>query len=151
MKLVLYQPQIPPNTGTIARLCAATMTALHLIEPLGFSIDDKHLKRAGLDYWKHVDIAVWKDWEAFLAAVSPVRLIMTSARNGVSYQDFAFQAEDSIVLGPETQGLPARLLADAAHLVRIPIWGSVRSLNLSNAASILLYEAYRQTGVLVGR
>jgi tRNA (cytidine/uridine-2'-O-)-methyltransferase len=151
MNIVLYQPQIPPNTGTIARLCAATMTPLHLIEPLGFSIDDKHLKRAGLDYWKHVDVSVWKGWEAFLGAVRPSRLIMTSARNGISYDEFIYRAGDTIVLGPETQGLPARILADAVHLVRIPIWGSVRSLNLSNAASILLYEAYRQTGGLVGR
>jgi tRNA (cytidine/uridine-2'-O-)-methyltransferase len=151
MNLVLYQPQIPPNTGTIARLCAATATPLHLIEPLGFSIDDKHLKRAGLDYWEHVDVSVWPDWEAFLGAVRPARLIMSSARSGTAYQDFAYRKGDTIVLGPETQGLPARFLQNTSHLVRIPIWGNVRSLNLSNAASILLYEAYRQTGGLVGR
>jgi tRNA (cytidine/uridine-2'-O-)-methyltransferase len=151
MNLVLYQPQIPPNTGSIARLCAATATHLHLIEPLGFSIDDRHLKRAGLDYWEQVDLSVWPDWGTFLKEGSPSRLVMSSARRGTAYQDFAFLAGDTIVLGPETQGLPARMLDGAPHLVRIPIWGRVRSLNLSNAASILLYEAYRQTGGLVGR
>ena len=151
MNLVLFQPQIPPNTGTIARLCAATGTPLHLIEPLGFSIDDKHLKRAGLDYWIHVDVSVWPDWETYLREMRPQRLVMSSARRGRAYQDFPFLTGDTIVLGPETQGLPARLLDGADHLVRIPIWGSVRSLNLSNAASILLYEAYRQTGQLARR
>jgi tRNA (cytidine/uridine-2'-O-)-methyltransferase len=151
MNLVLYQPQIPPNTGSIARLCAATQTPLHLIEPLGFSIDDKHLKRAGLDYWEHVDVQVWPDFETFLAKALPSRLVMSSARTGTAHHEFPFLTGDTIVLGPETMGLPARMLEKAPHLVRIPIWGSVRSLNLSNAASILLYEAYRQTGGLAGR
>jgi tRNA (cytidine/uridine-2'-O-)-methyltransferase len=151
MNLVLYQPQIPPNTGSIARLCAATQTPLHLIGPLGFSIDDKHLKRAGLDYWAHVDVSVWQDWETFIAGTSPSRLVMSSARRGKAHHEFSFLPGDTIVLGPETMGLPARMLDQASHLVRIPIWGSVRSLNLSNAASIILFEAYRQTGGLAGR
>lgn len=151
MEIVLYQPQIPPNTGSIARLCAATRTPLHLIEPLGFSIDDRHLKRAGLDYWPHVDVHVWPEWQAFLDQARPSRLVATSARFGTPHHEFAFEAGDALVLGPEATGLPMRVIDSIPRLVRIPIWGEVRSLNLANAASVLLYEAYRQTGALQGR
>jgi len=153
MRLVLYQPEIPPNTGNVARLCAATNTPLHLIEPLGFKIDDKHLKRAGLDYWPHVDLSVHPDWAAFeatLAAIAPqTRLVLTSARAGTPVHQFAFQPGDAIVLGQETKGLPEFLLERHPHRVRIPIhcqW--VRSLNMSTSAGILLFEALRQTGGL---
>ncbi|WP_457572041.1 tRNA (cytidine(34)-2'-O)-methyltransferase [Desulfovulcanus sp.] len=146
-QIVLFEPEIPPNTGTIARLCAATNTVLNLIEPLGFSLEDKYLKRAGLDYWPHVRLRVWENWDAFKKQLQPgQRLIMSSARKGRFYSDFSFQQEDLIVLGPETRGLPEHILEEASFLVRIPIWGKVRSLNLANAASILLYEAYRQIG-----
>lgn len=148
MQIVLFEPEIPPNTGTIARLCAATTTRLNLIEPLGFSLEDRYLKRAGLDYWPHVDKVVWPSWAAFLDGRDPGRLVFTSARQGVPYHDFAFQPDDLIVLGPETRGLPAEVLDGAAHLLRIPIWGQVRSINLANAAAVLLYEGYRQTGEL---
>lgn len=148
MQIALYEPEIPPNTGTIARLCAATTTRLHLIEPLGFSLEDRYLKRAGLDYWPHVDKRIWPDWPAFLAGKDPGRLIFTSARQGLAYHNFRFLADDILVLGPETRGLPSEILTTATHLVRIPIWGHVRSVNLANAAAVLLYEAYRQTGVL---
>lgn len=150
MRLVLFEPEIPPNTGNVARLCAATRTSLDLIEPLGFSIDDKHLKRAGLDYWPHVDVSVWSDWQAFLASFGSKtpRLVCTSSRKGKPYHEFAFAENDAIVLGPETRGLPAAVLEQTSHLVRIPIWGHVRSLNLSTAAGILLYEALRQTNAL---
>lgn len=148
MQIVLYQPEIPPNTGTIARLCAATGTWLHLIEPLGFSLEDRYLKRAGLDYWPHVRKTVWPGWDDFLAAREPGRLVFTSARQGVSYHRFAFSADDFIVLGPETRGLPPEMLDQARHVVRLPIWGQVRSVNLANAAAVLLYEGYRQTGEL---
>jgi tRNA (cytidine/uridine-2'-O-)-methyltransferase len=149
MQIALYEPEIPPNTGTIARLCAAVTTRLNLIEPLGFSLEDKYLKRAGLDYWPHVDVRVWKNWDAFTGSLPPAaRLIMTSARKGQSHHRFAFHTEDIIVLGPETRGLPEKILATADHLVRIPIWGQVRSINLANCASVLLYEALRQTGEL---
>ncbi|MFP4070434.1 MAG: tRNA (cytidine(34)-2'-O)-methyltransferase [Desulfovibrionales bacterium] len=149
MEIVLYQPQIPPNTGSIARLCAATATPLHLIYPLGFSLEDRYLKRAGLDYWPHVDLKVWPSWEDFLEKrTEKQRLVFSSARKGCGLHRFRFSLQDMIVLGPETMGLPQSILDRAEHLVRIPIWGEVRSLNLANAASILLYEGFRQTGVL---
>lgn len=149
MQIALYEPEIPPNTGTIARLCAAVTTPLNLIEPLGFSLEDRYLKRAGLDYWPHVDVRVWKNWEEFQGSLAPEnRLIMTSARRGQTHHTFAFQSEDIIVLGPETRGLPAEVIDSADHLVRIPIWGHVRSINLANCASVLLYEGLRQTGAL---
>lgn len=148
--IVLYQPEIPPNTGNIARLCAATRTELHLIEPLGFSLEDRYLKRAGLDYWPHVRVTVWTEWEAFAAARmgdsgADCRVALSSSRQGVDYHRFAFQPDDYIVLGPETRGLPPELLSRYPRHVRIPIWGEVRSLNLSTAAGVLLYEALRQT------
>lgn len=148
MQIVLYEPEIPPNTGTIARLCAATTTRLNLIEPLGFSLDDRYLKRAGLDYWPHVDVRVWPSWGAFRQQPVPGRLVYTSARRGMPYHHFAFHPDDAIVLGPETRGLPAEIIESAAHVLRLPIWGQVRSVNLANAAAVLLYEAYRQTGEL---
>lgn len=152
MRIVLYQPEIPPNTGNIARLCAATATPLHLIEPLGFKIDDKHLKRAGLDYWPSVNLSVHPHWAAFeaaLASTSPrPRIILTSARGGTPHQRFQFEPGDAIVLGPETRGLPESLYDLCPLRVRIPVLGTVRSLNLSTSAGILLYEALRQTGGL---
>lgn len=144
MQIVLFEPEIPPNTGNVARLCAATKTPLHLIEPLGFSIDDKHLKRAGLDYWPHVNVTVWPDFETFFKNV-PGRLVLTSARGGVRYDCFQFQPGDLIVLGPETRGLPEAMFQRFDNRIRMPIWGHVRSLNMSTAAGILLYEAFRQT------
>ena len=148
MQIALYEPDIQHNTVTNDRLCAAATTRLNLIEPLGFSLDDKYLKRAGLDYWPHVDKRIWPSWAAFLAGRDPGRLVFTSARQGVAHHRFAFRPDDIIVLGPETRGLPLKVLQDARDLVRIPIWGQVRSVNLANAAAVLLYEAYRQTGEL---
>ncbi len=153
MHLVLYEPEIPPNTGNIARLCAATQTRLHLVEPLGFSLDDRYLRRAGLDYWPHVSIAVWSDWEAFAASAKAIRgrLVLTSSKTSMPYHEFAFEPGDFIVLGPETRGLPSEILSLSPHCVRIPIWGQVRSLNLATSAGILLYEALRQTGGLADK
>jgi tRNA (cytidine/uridine-2'-O-)-methyltransferase len=148
MQIALYEPEIPPNTGTIARLCAAATTRLNLIEPLGFSLEDKYLKRAGLDYWPHVDKRIWPSWPAFLEGRDPGRLVYTSARQGLAYHRFAFKPDDIIVLGPETRGLPQEVLQGATDVIRIPIWGQVRSVNLANAAAVLLYEAFRQTGEL---
>ncbi|MFH1913744.1 MAG: tRNA (cytidine(34)-2'-O)-methyltransferase [Pseudomonadota bacterium] len=148
MRIVLYQPEIPPNTGNIARLCAATRTPLHLIEPLGFTIDDKHLRRAGLDYWPFVDVTVHPDLDDFLARVAPPRLVPASTRATTSHHRFAFRPDDAILMGPETRGLPAELLERHPDAVRIPIWGEVRSLNLSTATGILLFEALRQTGLI---
>ena len=149
MQIVLFQPEIPPNTGTIARLCAATATRLHLIEPLGFSLEDRYLKRAGLDYWPQVDIAVWPKWEAFAATLDdPGDLVLTSARQGRSLFEYVFHGREILVFGPETTGLPAWLWQRVQNRLRIPIWGKVRSLNLANAAAVCLYEAYRQVGPL---
>lgn len=149
MHIVLYEPEIPPNTGNIARLCAATNTTLHLIEPLGFSLDEKHVRRAGLDYWPHVDLHVWPGWYAFMREVGDsLRLVLTSARSGEPLQKFVFHANDALVFGPESRGLPKNMLEEHAYKVRIPIWGEVRSLNLSTAAGIVLYQAYNSAGVL---
>lgn len=149
MHLVLYHPEIPPNTGNVARLCAATCTALHLIKPLGFSLDDKYLKRAGLDYWPHVPLTIWESWEDFLTkGVENRRLIMSSARQGTAIHRFPFVPDDMIVLGPETTGLPQSVMALSNHHVRIPIWGKVRSINMSTAAGIMLMQALAISGEL---
>lgn len=144
MRIVLFEPEIPPNTGNIARLCAATKTPLHLIEPLGFSVDNKHLKRAGLDYWPHVDVTVHPDFNDFMNQIQPSRLVMASAKASTPYHRFEFMADDAIVLGPETRGLTPEFM-NGHPRIRIPIWGEVRSLNLSTATGILLFEALRQT------
>lgn len=148
MHVVLVQPEIPPNTGSIARLCAATLSPLHLIEPLGFKIDDKHLKRAGLDYWRFVDVRIHKSWGEFLAWAPKKQLLYFSKRAVKSYTEARFQEDHYLVFGPETRGLPQDLLdANAQYSYRIPMAGTgVRSLNLSNAVSIVLYEGLRQLG-----
>ncbi len=148
MELVLFEPEIPPNTGNVARLCAATRTRLNLVEPLGFSIDDRALKRAGLDYWPHVDVLVHPDWASLLAHAGGRRLVLSSARRGERFDRFAWDGDDLLVLGPETRGLPQALFAAHAHHVRIPIWGQVRSLNMSTAAGVLLYTALGGAGLL---
>ena len=148
MHVVLFEPEIPPNTGSVARLCAATLTPLHLIEPLGFKIDDKHLKRAGLDYWEFVDLHVHKSWDDFLSDAKPGRLLYFSKKAQRSYTSVRYEENDYLVFGPETRGLPEPMqAANADHSLRIPMLGrGVRSLNLSNAVSIVLYEALRQLG-----
>ncbi|MDQ7032918.1 MAG: tRNA (cytidine(34)-2'-O)-methyltransferase [Desulfonauticus sp.] len=145
LQIVLFEPEIPPNTGNIARLCVATNTALHLIEPLGFEITDKKLKRAGLDYWPFLNLKIWSCWKDFYKQVGyKHRLIFTSAREGIIYTKFCFQEHDCLIFGPESRGLPEVILAQSPYKVSIPMWGKVRSLNLSTAAGIILYEAYRQ-------
>ena len=146
--IVLFKPEIPPNTGSVARLCAATLTPLHLIEPLGFKIDNKHLKRAGLDYWEFVDLHVHASWDNFLSAARPGNLLFFSKRAVKSYTSIHYDEDDFLVFGPETRGLPQTLLdANADAALRIPMMGAgVRSLNLSNAVSIVLYEGLRQLG-----
>ncbi|CAK7068592.1 MAG: tRNA (cytidine(34)-2'-O)-methyltransferase [Desulfovibrio sp.] len=148
MEIVLYQPEIPPNTGNVARLCAATNTPLHLIEPLGFSLDDRYLKRAGLDYWPHVSVSVWPDFDAYLLQAGGKRLIMTSSRSGEPVHRFPFSENDALIFGPETRGLPEEMLARSPNLAHIPLRGVVRSLNLSTAAGIVLYQALACTGLL---
>ena len=148
MHVVLFQPEIPPNTGSVARLCAATLTPLHLIEPLGFKIDDKHLKRAGLDYWPFVDLHVRKSWDEFMSGAKPARLLYFTKKVERSYTSVRYDDDDYLVFGPETRGLPAQVLeVNGDHSFRIPMTGSgVRSLNLSNAVAIVLYEGLRQLG-----
>jgi len=149
MRIVLFEPEIPPNTGNIARLCAATKIPLHLIEPLGFKVDNKHLRRAGLDYWPHVDVTIHPNLDHFVETVQPSRLVMASTKATISHHRFEFRPDDAIVMGPETRGLPAEMMAKYPDGVRIPIWGEVRSLNLSTATGILLFEALRQTDLIV--
>ena len=139
--IVLFEPEIPPNTGNIARLCAGTDTKLHLIEPLGFSISDKHLKRAGLDYWPNVKLSVWKNWQDFMENVEVGRLVTTSAKRGTSLFKFEFKPGDHLVLGPETRGLPEWMFKDITHAINIPTTKKIRSLNLSTSAGIILYQA----------
>ena len=147
--IVLVEPEIPPNTGNIARLCGATGTTLHLVGKLGFSTDDRYLKRAGLDYWSEVDIRYWDSQESLETAYPGCRFIYTSKKAEQSYAGFIFTEGDFLVFGKETKGLPDDLInAHPETSVRIPIFGKVRSLNLSTAAGIVLYEALRQTGRL---
>lgn len=148
LNVVLVEPEIPPNTGTTARLCAATDTRLHLVGPLGFSLEDRYLRRAGLDYWPHVELETHADWEEFTRRHPAGRLRFFSARAIRSYTSAAYTAGDFLVFGGETRGLSAELLrrhADRAYT--IPMSGRhVRSLNLANAAAIVVYEALRQLG-----
>lgn len=148
MDIVLFEPEIPPNTGNVARLCAAAGVRLHLVEPLGFLLDDKHLRRAGLDYWPHVDVRVWSGWVALAEHAAGRRLVLSSARRGARFDRFAYRPDDLLVLGPETRGLPETLFAAHPDHVRIPIRGQVRSLNMSTAAGVLLYTALAATGQL---
>jgi tRNA (cytidine/uridine-2'-O-)-methyltransferase len=147
--IALVEPEIPPNTGNIARLCGATGTILHLVGTLGFSTDDRQLKRAGLDYWSEVEIHYWGDLEELRLTYPDARMIYTSAKGPRPHTSFSFLPGDILVFGRETRGLPEELLAaNRETTVRIPILGKVRSLNLSTAAGIVLYEALRQTGRL---
>jgi len=146
LQVVLVEPEIPPNTGAIARICAATNTSLHLIEPLGFRLDDKALKRAGMDYWQHVTWRTWPNWTAFHAAYAGERFHFFTTKSDISYTNARFGPDDFLVFGRETKGLPESLLREhAASCVTIPMLNpKVRSLNLATAASIVLYEALRQ-------
>ncbi len=148
--IVLIEPEIPPNTGNIARLCAATGTVLHLVGTLGFSLDDRYLKRAGLDYWEFVALKQWPDLESLQAAAGEGRFFYLSTKVTRSYLDAGFQPGDYIVFGKETKGLPEELLqANPETSFTIPMPSEkVRSLNLSTSAGIVLYEALRQCGGL---
>jgi tRNA (cytidine/uridine-2'-O-)-methyltransferase len=150
LHVALIQPKIPPNTGNIARLCAATDTPLHLIGPLGFSIAEREVKRAGLDYWDKVDLWSHPDWFAFRDAISRERCLYFSANAENDYRRAPFRDGRVLVFGNETEGMPTRILEKyPRRCFRIPMPGEVRSLNLANAVSIVLYEALRQLGVAV--
>jgi tRNA (cytidine/uridine-2'-O-)-methyltransferase len=147
MNVVLIEPEIPPNTGNIARLCAATRTTLHLVEPFGFRLDDAALKRAGMDYWKHVQWKRWPDVATWLASVPDLSRVWWIEQGGARrYDEAKFGAGDWLVFGRETAGLPRALLdAHRDHWLRIPMFNlDARSLNLSNSVALVLYEALRQ-------
>jgi tRNA (cytidine/uridine-2'-O-)-methyltransferase len=144
--VVLVEPEIPPNTGNIGRLCLATGSALHLVKPLGFSIDDRTLKRAGLDYWKEVDVQLWGSFQELQAAreSTNARFFFLTTKSNRAYYDVNFQPDDFLVFGRETKGLPEPLLAQhSEELLTIPMRGT-RSLNLATAVGIVLFEAMRQ-------
>lgn len=144
--IVLYQPEIPPNTGNIIRLCANAGSTLHLIHPLGFELDDKRLRRAGLDYREYAEVQQHADFNAFVATAAPARLFGISTRGAWRYDRVAYAAGDAFMFGPETRGLPQQMLDGLAPdcRLRLPMRAGQRSMNLSNSVSVLLYEAWRQ-------
>lgn len=153
MNIVLVEPEIPPNTGNIARLCAATRSTLHLIEPLGFKLDDKQLKRAGMDYWKQVDWKCWANWVSFRVSLpTDAKLWYVESGGPRHYGEVRYSPNDYLVFGRETAGLPRMLLDENVdQWVRIPMINpESRSLNLSNCVAIVLYEALRQQGFTAG-
>lgn len=145
MEIVLYEPEIPSNTGNISRTCAVTGSALHLIEPLGFSLADRYLKRAGLDYWDKLDLHIHKSFGDFLTANPGANLYLFTTKAKKNYADVTYKQNDFLVFGPETRGLPPEILQGGyGDPVRIPMGKDIRSLNLSNSVAIGLYEALRQ-------
>jgi tRNA (cytidine/uridine-2'-O-)-methyltransferase len=149
VNIVLLEPEIPPNTGNVARLCAATHTTLHLIEPFGFKLDDSQLKRAGMDYWQHVTWHRWKNWADFESHLSPNSVLWFIESDGSKrYTEVTFGANDYLVFGRETAGLPKSLLQNNRdRWLRIPMFNpAARSLNLSNCVALVLFEALRQQG-----
>lgn len=148
--LVLYQPEIPPNTGNLIRLCANTGFRLHLIEPLGFSVSEKAFRRAGLDYHEAASMQIHTDLEQALTVILPTseRVFACTTKGSTNYAEVDFQPDDTFLFGPETRGLPDSVLADerVSHRLRIPMREGSRSLNLSNAVAIIAFEAWRQNG-----
>jgi tRNA (cytidine/uridine-2'-O-)-methyltransferase len=145
--IVLVEPEIPANTGNISRTCAGTGTYLHLVRPLGFSIEDKDVRRAGLDYWPHVKLHVHDSFEDVLAAHGSRRMFFATTKGSRSYTDFQYEDGDMFVFGKETMGLPDSILSRFPdRRIRIPMSEHIRSLNLSNAAAVILFEGLRQTG-----
>lgn len=145
MNIVLVEPEIPQNTGNIARTCAATGTKLHLVKPLGFATSDRYLKRAGMDYWKSVDVKYYENLDDFFINNAAGNFYYASTKANKVYAEIKFEENDYIIFGKETKGLDERLLANNYNkCIRIPMVNSTRSLNLSNAAAIILYEALRQ-------
>ncbi|MBS98167.1 MAG: tRNA (uridine(34)/cytosine(34)/5-carboxymethylaminomethyluridine(34)-2'-O)-methyltransferase TrmL [Oceanospirillaceae bacterium] len=145
LDVVLYQPEIPPNTGNIIRLCANTGYRLHLIEPLGFELDDKRLRRAGLDYHEFAAVRSWPDLDSCLESVKPGTVWALTTKAQQSYSDATFAPGDMLLFGPETRGLPASV-RERFQGLRLPMLGKSRSLNLSNACAVVVYESWRQLG-----
>lgn len=145
MNIVLLNPEIHHNTGNIGRSCVLTNTKLHLIKPLGFSLDDKHLKRAGLDYWPLVDLKIWESYEQFLEANKNAQIYYATTKTKQRYSDIKFEKDDFIMFGPESRGIPENILnSNKNNCITIPMIDMGRSLNLSNAAAIILYEGLKQ-------
>ncbi len=145
MNIVLHEPEIPANTGNIGRTCVATGTVLHLIKPLGFSLDEKSLKRAGLDYWQHLDVRIYENFEDFLAKNPGAEIYMATTKGHHTYDEVSYAPDAYIMFGKETAGIPEEILVDYEDTcIRIPMNESIRSLNLSNSVAIVLYEALRQ-------
>ncbi|MBN4081928.1 MAG: tRNA (uridine(34)/cytosine(34)/5-carboxymethylaminomethyluridine(34)-2'-O)-methyltransferase TrmL [Gammaproteobacteria bacterium] len=144
--IVLFEPEIPPNTGNIIRLCANCGASLHLIKPLGFELDDKRLRRAGLDYHDLACVSQHDSLQHFIDSVKPKRLLACSTKGTQTHSDYHFKAGDTLIFGPETRGLPDKILysPNTSDLIRIPMKENSRSLNLSNSVAIVLYEAWRQ-------
>ncbi len=148
LDVVLFQPEIPPNTGNVIRLCANTGFALHLIEPLGFELDDAKLRRAGLDYHEWATVTTWRDFPAYLGQHPGQRVFAFSTRGATRFDRAAFRAGDALLFGPETRGLPQAVL-DALpreHVLRLPMRQGSRSMNLSNTVAVAVFEAWRQLG-----
>ena len=153
LNIVLYEPEIPPNTGNIMRLCANTGCTLHLVKPLGFQLDDKQLRRAGLDYREYADVKEWDNLRTLLSEFHRDRVFAITTKGSINHAEAQFEAGDVLMFGPETRGLPNEVLGPMAgnRKLRIPMLHTSRSLNLSNAASIVVYEAWRQLGFPSGR
>ena len=143
--IALFEPEIPPNTGNIIRLCANTGAELHLIEPLGFSIDNKALRRAGLDYREFATLNLHASFESFLQSVAGKRIFALTTKATQSCFDVRYRADDVFLFGPETRGLPTNII-ESYHALRLPMRDNSRSLNLSNAVAVMVYEAWRQCG-----
>ena len=145
LNIVLYEPEIPANTGNIGRTCVATNTRLHLIEPLGFSLDEKQLKRAGMDYWKKLDVTTYANWEDFCEKNQNAKIYYATTKAHHVYSEVSYEPDCYIMFGKESAGIPEEILKDyPQNCVRIPMVGETRSLNLSNSVAIVLYEALRQ-------
>ena len=147
MNVVLLEPEMPANTGNIGRTCVATHTRLHLIEPLGFKLNEKMLKRAGLDYWDKLDVTVYCDFQDFLERNPGARIYMATTKARKVYTEVSYEPDCYLMFGKESAGIPEEILVrHQEDCVRIPMWGEIRSLNLSNSVAIVLYEALRQNG-----
>ncbi|MGM9566981.1 MAG: tRNA (uridine(34)/cytosine(34)/5-carboxymethylaminomethyluridine(34)-2'-O)-methyltransferase TrmL [Clostridia bacterium] len=146
MHIVLFEPEIPSNTGNISRTCAVAGLTLHLIKPLGFSLADRYLKRAGLDYWDKLDLHIHENFDDFLTENPGARMFMFSTHATKNYAEIAYKENDYLVFGPETRGLPPEIRDRYGEAVRIPMGKEIRSLNLSNSVAIAAYEALRQQG-----
>lgn len=147
LHIVLVEPEIPQNTGNIVRTCALTKTVLHLVKPLGFSIEDRYLKRAGLDYWDKIEVHIWDSFEEVIESLTDGNVYLATTKTSKNYSDVVYKPNDILVFGPESKGLPDKILASYPdNQIRIPMIDIGRSLNLSNSAAIILYEALRQQG-----